>query len=87
MPPAQTDTFLRDIIALLLDYISVSNDPKSLVVDFHHPTELRRRLEHMLPVGRDHVGLDEILRDCSETLKYCVRTGRAFLFVYSNFTF
>ena len=71
----QTDSFLHDVVAILLDYIRTSNDHKSLVVDFHHPTELRQLLGHMLPVGEDHVGLDEILRDCRETLKYCVRTG------------
>jgi len=72
----QTDDFLREVVAILLDYIRESNDPKSLVVDFHHPAELKQLLEHLLPVGRNHVGLDEILGDCRETLKYCVRTGR-----------
>ena len=76
MSPAETDAFLREVVAILLDYIRASNDRKSLVVEFHHPTELRRILGHLLPVGQDHVGLDEILRECRETLKYCVRTGR-----------
>ena len=73
--PVQADAFLRDMAATLLDYIRESNDRKSLVVDFHHPTELRQLLGHLLPVGQDHVNLEEILRDCRETLKYCVRTG------------
>jgi len=77
MSSERTDVFLKDVVAILLDYIRASNDQNSLVVEFHHPTELRRLLEHMLPVGQDHVGLDEILRDCRETLKYCVRTGQA----------
>jgi len=72
----QTDTFLQEVVAILLDYIRASNDRKSLVVDFHHPTELKQLLGHLLPVGQDRVGLDEILRDCRETLKYCVRTGQ-----------
>jgi len=75
MSAEETDSFLREVVAMLVDYIRASNDPKSLVVRFHHPTELRRILGHLLPVGRDHARLSEILRDCSETLKYCVRTG------------
>jgi len=84
MSPKQTDAFLREVVAILLDYIRASNDRKSLVVEFHHPTELRRLLAHLLPVGQDHVGLDEILRDCRTTLNYCVRTGQV-VSVLSNY--
>jgi len=81
MSPEQRDTFLRDVAAILIDYIQESNDPESLVVDFHHPTELKQLIGHMLPVGPEHVELDEILRDCRETLKYCVRTG-SYIIIY-----
>jgi len=87
--PSETDAFLQEVVAILLDYIRASNDRKSLVVEFHHPTELRRILEHLLPVGQDHVGLNEILRECRETLKYCVRTGQiaCFLLFQNYLTF
>jgi len=76
MSSSETDAFLHELVAILLDYIRASNDRKSLVVEFHHPTELRQLLGHMFPVGQDHVALNEILRDCREVLKYCVRTGQ-----------
>jgi len=80
MSAAETDAFLQEVVAILLDYIRVTNDQKSLVVEFHHPTELKRILGHLLPIGQDHVGLNEILRECRETLKYCVRTGHIAFF-------
>jgi len=68
--------FLQKIVAILVDYIRESNDRKSLVVQFHHPDELRELIGHMLEIGvGDSVDEERLLEDCRETLKYCVRTG------------
>lgn len=80
MSPTKSTAFLQQVFSVLLDYIRESNDRKSLVVDFHHPQELRQLIGHMLEVGSgDPLEPDKILDDCRVALHYCVRTGRLML--------
>jgi len=43
--------------------------------DFHHPQTLKEMMAHCLDVPDEPQNLEQILSDCKETLKYCVKTG------------
>ena len=45
------------------------------VLDFHHPHQLKEMMDHCLDIQEDPQTLEQILSDCKETLKYCVKTG------------
>jgi hypothetical protein len=45
------------------------------VVDFHHPHQLQEMLSDFLTVDNDPQDLHQVLSDCKETLKYCVKSG------------
>jgi len=60
---------------MLLDYMRTANDRDSKVVDFKHPQELRQLLDHRLQIQSEPQSLEQIMDDCKETLKYCVKTG------------
>ncbi|KAK6183173.1 hypothetical protein SNE40_010702 [Patella caerulea] len=67
--------FLIEISHILTDYITKENDRASKVLDFHHPHQLREMMDHCLDIDENPRDLEQILSDCKETLKYCVRTG------------
>jgi len=70
-----TNQFLCAVVELLLDYIRTNNDRSSKVLDFHHPQTLKELIEHCLDIPEEPQNIEQILSDCKETLKYCVRTG------------
>jgi len=53
------------------------------VQDFHQPHQLREMMDHCLYVDDKPRDLEQLLSDCKETLKYCVKTGAAFVSIYS----
>jgi len=71
----KTTQFLCAVVELLLDYISKSNDRTGKVLDFHHPQTLKDMMAHCLDIPDEPQNLEQILSDCKETLKYCVKTG------------
>lgn len=60
---------------LLLTYVESEHNRKSKVLDFHHPHQLKEMMAHCLSVDENPRDLEQILSDCKETLKYCVKTG------------
>lgn len=67
--------FLTELVKLLDQYIHSEYRRASKVLDFHHPHQLKEIMDHCLHIDRDPKNLEEILSDCRETLKYCVKTG------------
>ena len=74
---ANTSEFLFAVLELLLDFIRKSGDRSSKVLDLHHPHTLLEMMSHCLDIPDQPQNLGQILSDCKETLKYCVRTGIA----------
>jgi len=93
----KTSQFLCAVVELLLDYIRKSNDrsskvldfhhattssPRRKVLDFHHPQTLKEMMAHCLDIPDEPQNIEQILSDCKETLKYCVKTGSSVTLVY-----
>ncbi|KAL5010423.1 hypothetical protein ScPMuIL_012728 [Solemya velum] len=72
---AKTARFLSDVIEILLRYVKAQRDSGNKVLDFHHPHQLREMMDHCLDVDEIPRDLEQILSDCKETLKYCVKTA------------
>jgi len=71
----QTVSFLNELVHMLLEHIRRSNDRSCKVLDFHHPHHLREMMGHCIDLHAEPQDLEQILSDCKETLKYCVKTG------------
>ena len=71
----KTAQFMAEVVEILLDYVRKSNDRSCKVLDFHHPHQLREMMDHCLDIDESPRDLEQILSDCKETLKYCVKTG------------
>ncbi|CDW54899.1 glutamate decarboxylase 1 [Trichuris trichiura] len=69
----ETEKFLKAVIEILLKHIKDSNDPNSKVIQFYQPLELASLLDLNIP--NSPMPLAQLLKDCSETLKYQVKTG------------
>lgn len=69
-----TKEFLMKVVDILIDFIKSTNDRHAKVLDFHHPSEMMRLLD--LEIPDTGVTLQQLLIDCSTTLKYQVRTGK-----------
>ncbi|PVD37189.1 hypothetical protein C0Q70_04184 [Pomacea canaliculata] len=67
--------FLREVALVLMQYYVAEMDRKTKVVDFHHPHQLREMMSHCLDIDETPRDLEQLLSDCKETLKYCVKTG------------
>merc|ERR1712079_749515 len=70
---AKTREFLRQVVEILLDHITVQNDRSTKILDFHHPDQMKEVLDLELP--DTPLNLDQLLVDCKDTLKYQVKTG------------
>nr|WDE40210.1 glutamate decarboxylase-like protein [Schizocardium californicum] len=68
-----TTSFLVDVIDQLIEYIKQEYIHDSKILDFHQPQELREKLQ--LEIPDKPVSLEQLLVDCKETLKYCVKTA------------
>ncbi|KFD53454.1 hypothetical protein M513_05718 [Trichuris suis] len=69
----ETEKFLKAVVQILLKHIKESNDPNSKVIQFYQPLELASLLDLNIP--NSPMPLAQLLKDCSETLKYQVKTG------------
>ncbi|KAK0092145.1 hypothetical protein PV326_002101, partial [Microctonus aethiopoides] len=67
-----TKEFLMKVVDILLDYIKAENDRGTKVLEFHHPNDLMQLLDLELP--DNGLTLQQLLLDCSTTLKYQVKT-------------
>jgi len=70
-----TVLFMMELVTMLLDYMRTANDRDTKVVDFKQPQELRKLLDRCLQIHSEPQNLEQILNDCQETMKYCVKTG------------
>ncbi|CAG5097881.1 Similar to Gad1: Glutamate decarboxylase (Drosophila melanogaster) [Cotesia congregata] len=73
-----TKEFLSKVVDILLDYVKTQNDRNSKVLEFHHPADLMRILD--LEIPDNGLTLQQLLIDCSTTLKYQVKTGHPHFF-------
>ncbi|KAK3088048.1 hypothetical protein FSP39_013922 [Pinctada imbricata] len=69
------EKFLLEVFITLIKYIKGQSSRSSKVVDFHHPHQLQEIMAHCLDIDDKPRDLEQILSDCKETLKYCVKTG------------
>lgn len=69
----ETKEFLLKVIDVLLDFIKSTNDRNEKVLEFHHPEEMKKLLQ--LEIPDSPVSLQQLIVDCSQTLKYQVKTG------------
>jgi len=74
----ETKQFLQSVIKLCLDFIIRSNDRKEKVLDFHQPNELWGLYDFSIP--SDPLDIEQLLKDCSECLKYQVKTAHPHYF-------
>ncbi|KAF4532053.1 hypothetical protein B566_EDAN016125 [Ephemera danica] len=73
-PAAQENTrlFLHKLVEILTDYVRDTSDRNEKVLHFRHPADMKAALDLDLP---DHaVNLQQLLEDCSVTLKNQVKT-------------
>ncbi|XP_015515885.1 glutamate decarboxylase isoform X1 [Neodiprion virginianus] len=73
-----TKEFLMKVVDILIDFVKSTNDRNAKVLEFHHPADMRRLLD--LEVPDSGVTLQQLLLDCSTTLKYQVKTGHPHFF-------
>ncbi|XP_026816014.1 glutamate decarboxylase-like [Rhopalosiphum maidis] len=71
---AQTREFLLKVVDILVDYINDVNDRDEKVLHFKHPEEMLRLLK--LDIPNEGVPLQNLIDDCSLTLKHQVKTGK-----------
>lgn len=69
-----TREFLQKVVDILLDFVRATNDRKEKILDFHHPEDMQKLLD--LRVPDQGVSLQQLINDCSTTLKYQVKTGK-----------
>lgn len=69
-----TREFLMKVVDILLDFVKATNDRNAKVLDFHHPADMMRLLD--LEIPDTGLTLQQLLLDCSTTLKYQVKTGK-----------
>lgn len=70
--------FLQRVIDVLMDFIRATNDRNEKILDFHHPEEMLKLLDLKIPL--EGVSLQQLVHDCSVTLKYQVKTGHPHFF-------
>ena len=68
-----TREFLLAVVKILLDFITDTNDRDQKVVDFHHPIEMRKKLD--LAISDKPKPIDSLLQDCKMALENQVKTG------------
>lgn len=71
----ETEEFLNSVIKICIDFIKKSNDRRNPVLEFHQPSELWGLYDFGIP--DEPLPVDQLLKDCSECLRYQVRTGES----------
>uniref|UniRef100_A0AC35F161 Glutamate decarboxylase n=1 Tax=Panagrolaimus sp. PS1159 TaxID=55785 RepID=A0AC35F161_9BILA len=69
----ETQSFLQQVVEILYDYIKEENNRNSKILDFHQPEEMKKLLDLSIP--EKPMNLGELLKSCSEVLRYSVKTG------------
>ncbi|GFO11402.1 glutamate decarboxylase 1 [Plakobranchus ocellatus] len=72
--------FLSCLTELLTTYVQSEGDRSTKVLDFHHPHQLAEMMSHCLEIHPEARDMEQLLSDCRETLKYCVKTGHPHFF-------
>ncbi|TRY68938.1 hypothetical protein TCAL_04170 [Tigriopus californicus] len=68
-----TRAFLLEVVKILLDFISKTNDRNEKVLEFHHPIEMKKKLD--LALKEDPEPVSQLLEDCKQALENQVKTG------------
>lgn len=68
-----TRAFLLEVVKILLDFISKTNDRNEKVLEFHHPIEMKKKLD--LAIKEDPEPVSQLLEDCKQALENQVKTG------------
>jgi len=68
-----TREFMQRVVAILLDFVTKTNDRSTKILDFHHPEQMKQSID--LDIPDQPLNLDQLLVDCKDTLKYGVKTG------------
>nr|CAD7567834.1 unnamed protein product [Timema californicum] len=68
-----TREFLLKVTDILLDFVKETNDRDKKVLEFHHPADMWKLLD--LEIPERGLTLQQLIDDCSKTLRYQVRTG------------
>ncbi|EEC20542.1 group II PLP decarboxylase, putative [Ixodes scapularis] len=67
-----TRAFLSRVFEILWQYVDQQQDRSSKILDFHMPDKLMQMLDLDLP--EDPLDLGQLFKDCSDALKFQVRT-------------
>ena len=70
----QTRAFLMGVVKVLLDFITATNNREEKVVEFHHPDEMKKRLDLKIP--ENPLTLEQLIKDCQDALEHQVKTGK-----------
>jgi glutamate decarboxylase len=70
---AETREFLQKIVDILIDYVELSFNPDTPVLDFHRPDCLKQVMD--VDITEEGQPLGQLITDCAKTLKYQVKTG------------
>lgn len=76
----KAEQFMTSLGDMLTSYLMQERDPASKVMDFNQPHQLKEMMSHCLEIHEEPRDLEQVLSDCRETLKYCVRTGHPHFF-------
>eukprot|EP00094_Tigriopus_californicus_P004327 TCALIF_04169-PA protein Name:"Similar to Gad1 Glutamate decarboxylase (Drosophila melanogaster)" AED:0.79 eAED:0.79 QI:0/0.33/0.25/0.5/1/1/4/0/290 len=72
-----TRAFLLEVVKILLDFISKTNDRNEKVLEFHHPIEMKKKLD--LALKEDPEPVSQLLEDCKQALENQVKTAHPIL--------
>lgn len=75
-----TSDFMNKMFQLLFNYVIETNTRSSKVVDFHYPENMKTMMDSCFELTEKPQDLKQILSDCKQTLKYCVKTGHPCFF-------
>ncbi|CAG0880981.1 unnamed protein product [Cyprideis torosa] len=67
------NSWKRQVIEVCLQFIKESNDRSTKLLDFYQPSEMKKRFDFTIP--EQGVSIEQLIKDCAETLKYSVKTG------------
>ena len=73
-----TERFLNDALNIIIDYLKKSNDRSEKVLDFNHPRALKKNADFQIQLDGEPSSLADVLDSIAKTLKFCVKTGKAF---------
>ena len=75
-----TSKFLYAVVEILMDFINQTNDRDSVVLDFHHPSQITKAMDFSLP--DQPLPLEQLVADCRAALRY----KSALKSIFKNYT-